>query len=228
MTAQRAASKSDHAYSIIRRRILDGRYAPGFRLVLDRLARELNVSSVPVREAVRRLEAERLVDFERNVGARVSAIDTTEYRHTMQTLAIIEGAATALAAPMVPLDDLATAAEINDRMRRCLDDGDAHTFTTLNGQFHQLLYQRCPNPHIADLVERGWARMGTLRTHFSVPGRAPQSVAEHDRMLGLIRVRADAADIEAFAREHRLATLDAFLTQPGTGHPTATPEEIQP
>jgi len=207
-----ATSKSERAYAVIRERILDGTYSPGYRLVLDRLAREQQVSTVPVREAIRRLEAERLVEFERNVGARVSGIDPVEYRHTMQTLAIVEGAATALAAPLLTDDDLARAADLNQQLRRCLDDFDAPTFAALNARFHAVLRGPCPNPQLAELVERGWARMGAIRgPAFSVPRRAPDSVAEHDRLLALVRADADPTEVEACARGHRHATLDAFL-----------------
>ena len=94
-----AESKSQRAYRFLRERIDDGRYVPGYRLVLAQIASELDVSVVPVREAIRRLEAEGLVTFERNVGAQVALIKETEYLHTMQTLSLVEGAATALSAP---------------------------------------------------------------------------------------------------------------------------------
>ncbi|POC77265.1 GntR family transcriptional regulator, partial [Vibrio vulnificus] len=94
-----AASKSELAYSSIRGHILAGDYAPGHRLVLARIASDLGVSVVPVREAIRRLEAEKLLTFKRNIGATVAGIDPTEYLYTMQTLSIVESAATALALP---------------------------------------------------------------------------------------------------------------------------------
>ncbi|HWV76031.1 MAG TPA: GntR family transcriptional regulator, partial [Isoptericola sp.] len=65
-------SKSQRAYAYLRERIEDGRFVPGYRLVLAQLAGELDMSVVPVREAIRRLEAEGLVTFERNVGAQVA------------------------------------------------------------------------------------------------------------------------------------------------------------
>ena len=85
-----AESKSQLAYRFIRERIDDGRYVPGYRLVLGQIARELDVSVVPVREAIRLLEAEGLVTFERNVGAQVALVKETEYLHTMETLALVE------------------------------------------------------------------------------------------------------------------------------------------
>jgi DNA-binding GntR family transcriptional regulator len=85
----------------VKARIVEGTYTPGYRLVLAKIAEDLGFSVVPVREAIRRLEAEGLVKFERNVGATVSGIDPTEYLYTMQTLSIVEGAATALSAPLI-------------------------------------------------------------------------------------------------------------------------------
>ena len=69
-----AESKSQLAYRFLRERIDDGRYVPGYRLVLGQIAGELDVSVVPVREAIRRLVAEGLVTFQRIVGAQVALI----------------------------------------------------------------------------------------------------------------------------------------------------------
>ena len=76
-------SKSEAAYSLLHGRISSGEFSPGYRLVLGTIAHELGCSTVPVREAIRRLEAEGLVNFERNVGATVAKADATLYLHTM-------------------------------------------------------------------------------------------------------------------------------------------------
>ena len=208
-----ALSKSEQAYRLIRERIDSGRYVPGYRLVLAPIAGELQMSVVPVREAIRRLEAEGLVTFERNVGAQVSLVKETEYQHTMQTLALVEGFATALSAPNIDEDQLSRAAAINERMRQSLEHFDPQRFTELNLEFHSVLFEECPNSHVIDLVHRGWNRMRVLReSSFSfVPGRARESVEEHDRLLRLIRDRANPIEIELAAREHRLSTLHAVL-----------------
>ena len=98
-------------------------------------------------------------------------------------------------------------------MRETLDAFDPQRFTALNLEFHSVLFESCPNPHILDLVHRGWNRMKVLRnSSFSfVPGRAQESVEEHERILQLIEDGASVSDIEAVARAHRTATLDAVL-----------------
>lgn len=223
----RAESKSQQAYRFVRERIEDGRYVPGYRLVLAQIAGELGVSVVPVREAIRRLEAEGLVTYERNVGAQVALIQETEYQHTMETLALVEGFATGLSAPLLTPDQVDAARAVNARMRRCLEDFDPHRFTELNLEFHSVLFEPCPNPHVLDLVHRGWRRMRVLRdSSFGfVPGRAHESVAEHDRLLDLIgdlqAGRIPALDLELAARRHRTATLDAVLAYQADHRPHA-------
>jgi DNA-binding GntR family transcriptional regulator len=210
-----AGSKSEQAYALIKARIVEGTYSPGHRLVLARIAGDLGVSVVPIREAIRRLEAEGLVTFERNIGATVAGIDPTEYLYTMQTLSIIEGAATALSSPLLGAADIARARGVNEEMRACLKDFDPVRFTRLNQKFHSVLFEHCPNPHILDLVHRGWNRLASLRssTFRFVPGRAHESVDEHEALLRLIESHADADAIEKAARLHRSATLDAYLAQ---------------
>lgn len=216
----RSVSKVDRAYDLIRGRILSGAFTPGYRLVLGVLAKELGVSTVPVREAVRRLEAENLVEVVRNVGATVRGLDPVEYRWAVETLAVVEGAATGMAAAHLPPEGLAEARRLNNAMRDGLDDFDPLRHTRLNQQFHRVLADPCPNPHLLDLVERGWARVATLRSSvFSfVPDRAVESVREHDGLLELIARGATAAEIETAARAHRAATLQAVLhSQAATG-----------
>lgn len=208
-----ALSKSQQAYRFLQHRILTQEYSPGYRLVLNKIADELGMSVVPVREAVRRLEAENLVTFERNVGAHVKMVDDAQYRHSMQALGVLEGAATALSARHLTTDDIGNARRLNDQMIRCLEQFDPHTFTALNQRFHTVLFSRCRNPRMLELVHGEWARLGQLResTFAFVPGRAHESVQEHEDILRLIEDRAPLSEIEKAVRRHRCATLESYL-----------------
>lgn len=206
-------SKSQRAYHFVKERIARQEFTAGYRLVLGAIAGELGMSVVPVREAIRQLEAEGLVTFERNVGARVSMVDDSQYRHSMQALSILEGTATALAARRLTDDDLRAAREINARMIETLEDFDPSAFTRLNQRFHAALYGKCANPRMLELVESEWARLGHLResTFSFVPGRAQESVHEHETIVALIEAGAPLGEIEKAARRHRAATLDAYM-----------------
>lgn len=219
-------SKSEIAYQWLREGISSHQFGPGYRLVLASIADVLGMSVVPVREALRRLEAEGLITFERNVGARVTVVDESAYAETMQLLGVIEGVATALSAPLLSDADLERALATNDQMERLLKHFDPRTFTLLNQQFHSALFQRCPNQQILDVVHRTWGSLAGLRdsTFSIVPDRAHHSVTEHRDIVDLIRRKADPQEIELAARQHRWRTLEAFLTR----STPRTPDRPQP
>jgi len=207
-------SKTDQAYRFIKERIENGRYTPGYRLVLDAIAKEVGTSTVPVREAVRLLEAEQLVTFERNVGAQVAFMHEEEYLYTMQTLAVVEGTAIALSIDLIDAERIARARAVNEQLSEAVAAFDPHRITELNREFHAVLFEVCPNPHVLDLVHRGWRRLALLRDSVFgfVPGRAQQSVEEHESLLVLLESGAPALEVELAARQHRSNTLDAVLT----------------
>lgn len=213
-------SKAATAYEWLSGQIRSRRFGPGHRLVLTQLAEELGVSVVPVREAMRRLEAEGLVTYQRNVGATVALIDDRKYAEVMESLGVTEGAATALAAPHVTTATLEAARAVNAELAALvasLDAFDPERFTQRNHDLHALLYRPCPNRHLLDLVERDWARLDSMRdSSFSfIPGRAVVSVREHDRLIDLVASGAPGEQIEQLVREHRMATVAAVQRRRG-------------
>ncbi len=214
------ASKSELVYVELRDRIISGRYVAGYRIVLDRVARELGVSVVPVREAIRRLEAESLVTFTHNVGAEVASIDVGDYADAMQTLALLEGAATAQAASHLSDDALTAASAINEQMRVLVDGNfDPRLFTELNQRFHQVICSFCPNHRLTELLGREWERVAVIRRNMFafVQVRSMTSVREHDHILNLIRTGAGVEEVESTARQHKLRALYQYME----AHPAA-------
>jgi DNA-binding GntR family transcriptional regulator len=214
-------SKADRAYAFIRQRVLDGQRTPGERLVIEHLAREMDVSVVPVREAIRRLEAEGYITYTRNIGATVASIDLDRYPETVETVAILEGVAVGLAGPHITAKDIRGARALNEQMRACVDSMNdsmnASKFTALNMRFHNVLYSRCPNRHLLNMVVKEWELLATTRTSaFAfIPERAIGSVEEHEQMLLLIESGRPAEEIEAFARRHRMKTARSLLQHIG-------------
>ena len=205
-------NKHEQAYRVLRERIVNGIYVPGYRLVMDALARELGVSAVPIREAIRRLEAEGWVVYRPNTGAQVASIDVLQYEAEISTLAVLEGYATALAAPQLSDEDLTHVRAINARMEHVLSIADISTFTQLNKDFHFFLYDHCPNKYVVDLLRQTWERL-EVRSHTDfhyIPQRGWASIEEHTRLLELIERHAPAGEIEQVVREHKLHTLEAY------------------
>jgi DNA-binding GntR family transcriptional regulator len=205
-------TKQERVYRALRERIVDGVYGPGYRIVIDGLAAEFGVSALPIREAIRRLEAEGLVIFRPNAGAHVAPVDPAAFHEDMTVLAVLEGYITALASDHITQADLDRLVEINDEMKRAMERLDVLGFGQLNHEFHALIYDRCPNDVLAGAVRNISRRMdANRRTVFlQIPTRGAESVREHGGIIDLLRDHAPHADIERTARNHKLATVASF------------------
>ena len=208
-------NKHELTYAHVRKRILDGFYEPGHRLVLDALARELGISPVPVREALRRLEAEGFIVYRRNVGAQVAPVDDERWEAEMRVLAVLEGHATALATESMRPVDFKCLRKLNADMGPVLEEADMVGFATLNRAWHFTIYERCPNRYLVEMLGETNERLDALRrTVFTyVPDRGGQSLAEHAHIIDLLERSAPFEVVEAAARTHKLKTVEAFRGQ---------------
>jgi DNA-binding GntR family transcriptional regulator len=225
------SNKIERAYAALREGLLKGDFAPGQRLVVRALGKRFGMSTVPIREALRRLEAEGWVTFERNVGAQVRPLDEHEYLAVMDTLAWSEGHATALAAPHLTVEDLAEARRHSEEMRAAIERFDPITASQANQAFHAVLRSRCPNEYLNGIVTTAAERVAAMvRTVFPfVPIRTLNAVEEHEQLLGMIEAAAEPDAIERYAREHKLRTVVAYLEREGAdvnGSDASSPEAI--
>lgn len=210
--AEAGVTKQERVYRAVRERILGGAYGPGYRVVIDALAGEFGVSALPVREAIRRLEAEGLVIFRPNAGAQVAPADPGLFDEEMTVLAVLEGYATALAAEQLGKAEIKRLTDLNDQMVEAIDRLDPLSFGRLNQEFHAVIYEHCPNAALVGLLRDVARRLDAIRrtVFVQIPYRGAESVAEHRRLLDLIASGAPAVKIEAAAREHKLGTVVSF------------------
>ncbi len=205
-------TKQQRVYEVIRERILTGAYSPGFRVVIDALAVEFGVSALPVREAIRRLEAEGLVVYRPNAGAQVAPAEPGLFEEELTVVAVLEGYATALAAGFLEAGDLVVLGERTDLMVGAMERMDALAFGRLNREFHERIYVRCPNRALVEMLGEAGRRLDAIRrtvfTH--IPYRGAKSIAEHRELIELLARGARADRIEAAARAHKLATVESF------------------
>lgn len=205
-------TKQQLVYDALRQRILGGLYGPGYRMVIDQIAAEFAVSALPVREAIRRLEAEGLIVYRANAGAQVAPAEPELFEHNMTVLALLEGYATALAAPLLTGDDLAALERCTDAMVAAMDRMDTLAFGRHNRAFHQVIYERCPNPTLVTMLRDVDRRLDAIRTtvFVHIPYRGASSVAEHRELIELLRTGATVKRIETAARQHKLRTVQSF------------------
>jgi DNA-binding GntR family transcriptional regulator len=138
----------------IRARILRGVYPEGEPLRQDSLADELGVSRIPVREALRQLEAEGLVTVTPHRGAIVTTLSAAEVEEVFALRAEVESALLRAAIPRLGPDGLALAAELLERHERALADGDAVGGGSLSWEFRAALYAAADRPVTMSIVQR--------------------------------------------------------------------------
>jgi DNA-binding GntR family transcriptional regulator len=193
----------------LRDAILGGIFRPGERLLEQNLCDWMGVSRTSVREALRRLEAERLVTITPNRGPSVTEITWTEAQSIYEVRALLEGEAAARFA------NLATPAQLAE-MKLALADFDRAVSmnapldrVSATGQFYAIILEGCKNPIIAEVIQGLVARINFLRARsMSQEGRSRQSTVEMWRIFDAIEKRKPEAARQA-AIDHVKAAADA-------------------
>lgn len=204
--------KTRQAYEYIRSRIVDGTYGPGDRVIMDRVAAELNFSIIPVREAVRKLESDGLVQIIPYCGAVVQMMNAVDHEEAHWVQAFLDGGASFLAAGRITQQDIDELERINQEMQEALVDFDFEKFGTVNYKFHDKIYAVAGNAYLIERIEQVRQRLAQVRKAIFtfVPRRAKDSIAEHDQLIQLFKESAPPAKIEEFVRLHSFKMLTAI------------------
>lgn len=206
-------SKTEYAFEIIRNRILQGVYEPGDRIVIDQIAKELEISHIPVREAIRQLEADGLILFKPNIGAVVQFFNEEEFYEVMAVLAILEGYAAAQSALVLSHDHIKELEKINADSKIAIENFDLEEYGRLNHKFHETIIEQCKNHYLQEMIQQVWRRLTQARStiFLFVPKRSKSSAEEHEKLVELFKNKASADEIEAFVRNHRENTVKAIF-----------------
>lgn len=138
---------------VLREKILSGEIAAGEPLRQSALAEALNVSRIPVREALLQLEAEGLVKFEAHKGATATELSVDQVTELFELRALIETDLLAKAIPNLDDEMLAQAQGYLDELEAAFQQEDAvSSWSELNTKFHTCLYQAADRPHTMDVV----------------------------------------------------------------------------
>ena len=196
------ASVVDKVYSAIRERISSGSLPRGARVHQEDLAEELGVSRTPVREALRRLAAEGLVEMRTNRGARVADVDQVGMRVSYEARTVIEPGAARLAAARRPPEPLARMRAAVLAQRRSLRN--VQRSFEANREFHLALAAASGNDVLVQFAERLWvARIGETiyERQVETQERMLLDVREHEQIIEAIEA-GDGRRAEALARRH--------------------------
>ena len=213
------ASVVDQVYEAIRERITSGSLPRGARVHQEDLAEELGVSRTPVREALRRLAAEGLVEMRTNRGARVADIDQGGMRGAYDARLVVEPGAARLAAARRLAEPLARMRAAVAAQRRSLRSVE-RSFEA-NREFHLALVAASGNDYLLQLVERLWvARIGATiyERQVETQERMVLDVREHEQILEAIEA-GDGRRAESLTRRHLADAMKRSLDILGESGP---------
>ncbi len=178
---RRPRTASQFVEQVLKAAILDGRLAPGTPLRQEALAEAFDVSRMPIREALRQMEAEALIEFAPHKGAVVAEISAQDQADTYVIRQALEPVALALSIPHLTRDDLDRAEDLIGDMDREPDHG---RLGELNRRFHISLYAGAGHPKLLDLIEQQLiAHDRYLRFHLAIRGREEILQEDHRAMV---------------------------------------------
>ena len=206
---------TERTYGEIRDRILSGRLLPGARLVEVDLAAELDVSRTPIREALRRLYAEGLIEMLPNRGATVRSWTDGELHDIYQSRAELESLAAALATERIDAEALERLQQLCLEMEACGVEPDRDgrdRLTELNTEFHDTIRYAAKSPTLTTMIH-GVAQLPLVRVTFHRYSREDleRSRNHHREMLAAFRV-GDRDWAAAITRAHVLAARASLMT----------------
>lgn len=214
--AARPTSIAEQVAGVLRNRIVVGEMPSGARIIERLVSAELNVSRTPVREALKLLQADGLIEISRHRGARVTEYTPYEALELFDVIAALESLAAERLATTLSIDTLADLEELHARMLTYHRAGAIEPYFDTNTQIHDMVIRACGNAALEEAHRRVTAR--ARRGRFLAimnPARLKQAAEEHEELMVALR-RKDSAAAAAIWRTHLLhtgQTLAAVLVE---------------
>lgn len=213
----RASRRSNRPHSLaeiavdhLRRLIVNGHLEPGSRLFEPQLGEMLGISRTPIREALKLLAAEGLVELRRNRNAIVSRVDSGDLAALFEAEVGIEAFAAGLAAERMRASELRRLKALQARMEVCYERERRDEYIQINQQVHRLIVAAARNPVLAETHGRLLGRLQRARNlALATEGRAEESILEHRAILAALERRDREATSRLMAR-HIERTRELF------------------
>ena len=197
----------------LRQRIIEGQLLPGTKLNERELSEQLEVSRTPLREAIKMLAAEGLVELLPNRGAVVASLSEQDIVDTFEVIAGLEGQSGALAAQRISEAELGEIRALHFEMLAAHARRDLSTYYRLNSDIHRAINAAARNPVLTQTYGQVNARLQALRFRSNFDeGKWARAVDEHSRMIDALAAR-DGERLRALLIEHLEHKRDAVLEQ---------------
>ena len=203
-----ALTKSEAAYQELRARILDGRLAPGARVSTEALAEDLNISTTPLREAVRRLAADYLLEAPPHREILIPPLTTQRLQEIYELRLILDPLAAGKATTQARDEDVRAVRGLLEAARTA----QPAEWLAANRRFHRGIYSRCGNQILVraldTLTDRSDRYLQVLSRGVATVARADK---DHDAIMDAF-AGGKPREVEALVREHLRTSLDYLVS----------------
>jgi DNA-binding GntR family transcriptional regulator len=212
---QERKSLGEHVFDNLKQAIIRGNIASGEWLVESHIAQMLGISRTPVREAIHKLERERLIERQPRGGFTVLGLTRSDIEETFGIRSVLEGYAARLATVKHQPQELKALEEKVDQFQRHLNGKRLDVLPEINTEFHDLLYALSKSPRLIHMINALRDQIFRFRQMILKDDKlANISNEDHIRMLKFMRKR-DAEEVERLVRDHILRGQDEVLREFG-------------
>lgn len=181
-------TKTEVVYEFLKKNILNGHYHPGERIVISVIGKKLDISDIPIREAIKRLQTEGFLDITPHVGVNVVKIDQNEFEQIAMIRAELEGLATRLSIEYLSEKDFEELDKINKEGDVLIKNKNYQQLAELNKKFHFKIYQSLPHNVILKMISDLWDKVRMLPHAFIYSlDRCRQSQKEHKLIVKALK-----------------------------------------
>jgi len=193
-------------YDALKQGIFSGHFQPGERLIESTLAAQLNVSRTPMREAIKRLEIEKLVEIFPNKGATVLKVSPDDIKEMYETVGILEGYVCGLSVSKIESQHIERLKGFHKQLQDEELQQDYKNWLRINSKFHNVYQSICQKPNIVELI---YNRQGPLARYWyiscTLPGLIKRGISDHGKIITAFET-GDRALARSTAEDHFIIT----------------------
>ncbi|MBZ9696875.1 MULTISPECIES: GntR family transcriptional regulator [unclassified Mesorhizobium] len=185
---------NDRAYGALKQELISGGFSPGQILVIRKLAESFGISTTPIREALQRLVAERLLEMQNNRSIIVPLLSAPAFSELTRIRIAVEGLAGEMATSRMTESGLADIQAALADMQRAIEAQDATAYLALNEAFHFAIYEHAGAPILLNMIRDLWGRVGPyLKLLMRADRYIPQSNDAHRGIVAALEQRNGSA-----------------------------------
>lgn len=178
---------NDRAYGALKQELISGGFSPGQTLVIRKLAETFGISTTPIREALQRLVAERLLEMQNNRSIIVPLLSAPAFAELTRIRIAVEGLAGEMATSRMTESGLVDIQAALAGMQRTIETQDPTAYLSLNEAFHFAIYEHAHAPILLNMIRDLWGRVGPyLKLLMRADRYIPQSNDAHGRIVAAL------------------------------------------